>query len=200
VTIDMVALEPPYSPLGLPVTSTTTGNVDTPDDVEANRPIEPTVPYTGVVEPDTVMVAWSPTLSWLTWVLSTVPLTMYEPVETTVIWAVDEPVLDEDEDELLPADPVDELAAPANELAPDDPVEVDAVAPLDPEVELEPDTCWPTVRLTAATVPSMVDVNVASAKEVWALATWVWAESTLAWSDAIWADEAPSAWSEDSWA
>ncbi len=37
----------------------------------------------GVVEPETVIVAWSPTFSWLTWELPTVVLTMYEPVDTT---------------------------------------------------------------------------------------------------------------------
>ncbi len=78
-------------------------------------------------------------------------------------------------------------------------MEVDDELLFDPEDELEPVTCWPTVRLTAATVPSMVEVKVASAREVWALDTWVWAESTLAWSEAIWADDAPSAWSEASW-
>ena len=45
--------------------------------------MEPTVPYTGVVAPDGVMVAWSPTLIWDTPLLETVALTMYEPVETT---------------------------------------------------------------------------------------------------------------------
>ena len=42
--IDTLALVPPNSPVGLPVTSTTTGNDDTPDVVVARRPIVPTVP------------------------------------------------------------------------------------------------------------------------------------------------------------
>ena len=47
-------------------------------------------------------------------------------------------------------------------------------------------------------MPAMVDVSVASESAVWALVTWVSAEAMLAWSEAIWADEAPSAWSVDS--
>ena len=62
----------------------------------------------------------------------------------------------------------------------------------DEDEELDPLTCWPTVRLTDATVPSMVEVRVASASAVWALVTWVWVEAMLASSEAIWAAEAPS--------
>ena len=65
------------------------------------------------------------------------------------------------------------------------------VVPEEPEEPDEPVTCWPTVRLTEATVPAMVEVRVASASAVCALVTWVWAESTLAWSEAIWADDGP---------
>ena len=61
-------------------------------------------------------------------------------------------------------------------------------------------TCWPTVRLTEATVPAMVDVSVASDSEVWALVTWVCAEAMSASSEAICADEAPLVWSVASWA
>ena len=71
---------------------------------------------------------------------------------------------------------------------------------MDPDDELEPETCWPTVRSTEATVPAMVEVKVASASAVCAVVTCVWDESTLAWSEAIWADDAPAAWSEVSWA
>ena len=44
VMMDTVALEPPKRPAGLPVTSITTGNDETPEVVLASRPIEPTVP------------------------------------------------------------------------------------------------------------------------------------------------------------
>ena len=56
------------------------------------------------------------------------------------------------------------------------------------------------VRLTAATVPPIVDTSVASDSEVCALVTWVWAEAMLASSDAICADEALLVWSVASWA
>ena len=42
--IDTSALLPPRRPDGLPVTSMTTGNVETPEVVVATRPIDPTVP------------------------------------------------------------------------------------------------------------------------------------------------------------
>ena len=34
------------------------------------------MPKMAAVEPETVIVAWSPTFTWPTWVLSTVALTM----------------------------------------------------------------------------------------------------------------------------
>ncbi len=83
-------------------------------------------------------------------------------------------------------DPVPDPEAALGELVPEEP-EAD-----------EPVTCWPTVRLTEATVPAIVEVSVASANAFWALVTCVSATSTLASSEAIWAAEAPSAWSEDS--
>ena len=65
-----------------------------------------------------------------------------------------------------------------------DPPEVD-----DPDPELAdvavPVTCWPTVRSTEATVPAIVDVNVASAALACAVVTWDWAEAMLALSRAI---------------
>ena len=42
--METVALDPPYSPDGLPVTSMTTGNDATPEVVVASRPTDPTVP------------------------------------------------------------------------------------------------------------------------------------------------------------
>jgi hypothetical protein len=74
--IDTVALDPPKRPDGLPVTSMTNGKDETPEVVLANSPIDATVPNTLDVDPETVIVAWSPTLTWFTWVLSTVQLTM----------------------------------------------------------------------------------------------------------------------------
>ncbi len=66
------------------------------------------------------MTAWSPTLTWPTWVSSTVALTLYESVETTVICAED----DEEAEEVL--EPVDaavdgppDAAAPPNALDPE---------------------------------------------------------------------------------
>jgi hypothetical protein len=111
-------------------------------------------------------------------------------------------VLDEDEDE-DPAPEAPLAAAPENELPLEDdpepplePVELDPEEPVD-ELDDEPDpvTCWPTVRLTDATVPAMVDTSVASESEVWALLTWVWAEAMLASSEAIWAADALLVWS-----
>ena len=61
-----------------------------------------------------------------------------------------------------------------------------------------PLSCWPTVRLTAATVPSMGAVRVAPPSEDWALANWAWAAARLAWSDASWALEDPLASSLES--
>jgi hypothetical protein len=89
-------------------------------------------------------------------------------------------------------------SAPPNELAPDAPVELDVLDVLVDAV-LDPLTCWPTARSTEATVPAMVEVRVASANDVWALVTCVSAEATLASSEAIWAADAPSAWSVESW-
>jgi hypothetical protein len=43
-----------------------------------------------------------------------------------------------------------------------------------------PLSCWPTVRFTVATVPSMGAVNVAPDNDVWALASWAWADVTFA--------------------
>jgi hypothetical protein len=95
---------------------------------------------------------------------------MYDPVETTSIWADDELDVDDEDDEELLAEglaaevPVDD--APSEELPEADDPDDDA-----PEEALDPVTCWPTVRLTAATVPAMVDVRVASLSEVCALVT-----------------------------
>ena len=82
---------------------------------------------------------------------------MYEPVETTTTWADVEDVLADNDAPAL------EALAPAKEL-PDDEAAEEPPEPVDPD-EAEPDTCCPTVRLTAATVPLMVDARVASFSE-----------------------------------
>ena len=56
-----------------------------------------------------------------------------------------------------------------------------------------PVTCSPTVRLTGATVPEMVDVSEASLSAVWALDSDDSAEVTAAWSESIWVVVAPAA-------
>ena len=85
---------------------------------------------------------------------------------------------------------------------------VPPVPPVPPPVPVPvPVTCWPTVRLTEATVPAMVDVSAASLSAVWALESDDSAEVTAAWSESIVvvaALEASSAArrasAEDSWA
>lgn len=80
-------------------------------------------------------------------------------------------------------DPVEELPVPAV----DDPV---ALAPLpadpDPVEPLpDPDTVWPTVRSTEATVPEMVEVSEASLRFVWAVESDDSADVTEASSESI---------------
>ena len=102
----------------------------------------------------TAIVAWSPTSSCVTSVLSTEALTTYEPVETTTTWPLDDD----------PVDPVDALVA-ADE-PPKLPVAEVLALPVpdgDEPPPLEPETCWPTVRLREATVPLIVEVKVALA-------------------------------------
>ena len=56
------------------------------------------------------------------------------------------------------------------ELEPVLPVPVEPVpVPPEPLPEPVPETCWPTLRSTEATVPPMVDVRAASSSDVWAL-------------------------------
>ena len=86
-------------------------------------------------------------------------------------------------------DDVEVLAAalaPAAE-APDPP------APDPPPPLPVPVTDWPTVRLTEATVPEMVDVNDASARLVWAVVSDDSAEVTDASSESISVVEPPAA-------
>jgi len=129
-----------------------------------------------------------------------VALTTKLLVEMTTICALDE--LDDDE-----------LALDAEELADGealllglllDPVEageLDEEAEPEPEPEPEPEllevpaTCWPTLRLTEATVPVMVEVSEALSRLVWSDVSWDCAEVTDAWSEAIWLAEALADWS-----
>lgn len=216
--IETSAVSPEYRPVGEPVTSMTTGKLATPELCVAMTPTEATWPYTGVVEPSGVMVAWSPVANSPTWVSSTDASTTYEPVPVTTTWAL------EVEDEL---EELDELAAvllaPVNPPVPPKPVE--EVPPPDvldedevPEPDAVPETCWPTVRSSAATVPVMVDVNVASLSDSWAALSDAWAavtadssavtcaeevdvelwsaeslalsESSVAWASSTWAERA----------
>ena len=68
-----------------------------------------------------------------------------------------------------------------------------APEPVLPLPEPVPVTCWPTVRLTDATVPAMVDVSEASSRLVCAVESDDSAEVTEAWSESIWLVEAPEA-------
>jgi hypothetical protein len=106
------------------------------------------------------------------------------------IWAVELDVDDDDEDE----EDADGAALPLEV----DPVLEDALEPvLDDGLDdvLVPETCCPTDRLTEATVPAMVEVRVASAREAWADDSCAWDETTLAWSAATWEADDPLAWS-----
>jgi hypothetical protein len=115
---------------------------------------------------------------------------MYEPVEMTTTCADELDAEEEDaeeEEDAAASDRPDDAPLPPNELPADD----DPVPVFEAEDEDEPDevpdavTCWPTTRLSDATVPLMVDTRVASLSEVWALVTWVSAEAIWAWSEAI---------------
>ena len=65
-------------------------------------------------------------------------------------------------------------------------------------VLVPPETCWPTVRFTAAIVPLIGAVSVASDSAFCALVTWFWAAVSAAWSAAIWVADASAVWSESS--
>jgi hypothetical protein len=71
--------------------------------------------------------------------------------------------LDEDAPEPLNALPDPLVPLPLEELE-----ELAGEELADELPEPDPDTCWPTVRFSVATVPAIVDVNVASAREFWA--------------------------------
>src|SRR5258708_28472716 len=92
------------------------------------------------------MSTWSPSAIWPISVSSTVAFTTYELVPTTTIWALDDPVPVPVPVPVLPVPPL----------------------PVPPLPDPVPLTCWPTFRLTEATVPAMVDVRAPSFRAVWA--------------------------------
>ena len=81
------------------------------------------------------------------------------------------------------------------------PVELEPVpaspVPAFPLPEPVPVTCWPTVRLTEATVPAMVEVSEASFRLVCAVESEDSADVTEASSESIWLVEALAASSLD---
>src|SRR4051812_24988546 len=167
-------------------------------------PPPPRPPVPG--ELDGVTVAPWPTAMRPIWVSSTLTFTTKAPVLIIWICGVDDEL---DDEELLALDPVPALPPPPPP-APEElalPLLAEFVLP-EPVAEPlrfvppvpEPLSCWPTVRLTAATVPSIGAVRVAPFNDAWALASWAWAATRLAWSDWIWAADALLVWSLESFA
>src|SRR5215472_17444226 len=107
---DTFAEAPAYSPDGVPVTLMTTGNVATPEEVLATRPMEPTVPDTAPA-PGAAISTWSPSFIRFTTLASTLALTT-SPVRTTVMPAL-----------LPPEPPSDPPSEPPPEPPPDPPPE-----------------------------------------------------------------------------
>jgi hypothetical protein len=103
----------------------------------------------------------------------------------TTIWALDA--------EVVVADAVLDAAVAPEPLVPVGPLPLDV--PPEPAAEV-PDTCCPTVRVTAATVPSNGAVKVARDRFCCATASCAFDEANAALSALICAAEAPDAWSE----
>src|SRR5256885_11099792 len=106
----------------------------------------------------------------------------------TTTCALDES-LDPEPDELLDDDPFEPVPEPPAPPAPPPPEPPPELAP--PELPLpelpelpDPDTCWPAVRFTDATTPSIGEVSLASPRAPSASATWFWAAVTAASSAA----------------
>ena len=150
----------------------TTGKVEVPPLVVPMTPTVDTVPKMGCVASVGVIVVWSPFFSLARSEAPTVALTSHALVAMTTIWAEDA-----DDAALLPA-----AAVPAPAAAPA-PVEAPALEL--PDVELPPATVSPTLTLTAATVPAMVEVSVDWSSACWAEVTLVWADVTCALAEAI---------------
>ena len=182
--------EPPaYKPVGDPVTVIVTGNSALPlEDDDATMPTDCTTPKTGLVEPVGVISASRPDLSCARSVLPTVAFTIQLSVEMTVICALELP---EFEDELLDAAAAkaDELFEPLPEPPPEPLEPVDPLPPLPPLPPLLPDplTASPVATLTAATVPAIGEVRLASASDSCALESLLVAEATWACAAAYWA-------------
>jgi hypothetical protein len=103
----------------------------------------------------------------------------------TTIWAFNA--------EALEADALLDDAAALSPLVPAGPP--DALAdPAEPAGEV-PDTCWPTVAVTAATVPSNGAINEARDRFCCATVNCAFDEVSAALSALIWAAGAPDAWS-----
>src|SRR4051812_36602605 len=108
-------------------------------------------------------------------------------------------LVDEEEfDELDELDvPLVELLAPVLDPPLVRPEPVPVPLRLSPDVPVPP-SCWPTVRLTTATVPAIGAVSDAPDRAAWALANWAWAAVSDAWSELACALDAPLDWSEES--
>src|SRR5579864_1071630 len=108
------------------------------------------------------------------WVSSTLTFTTNVPVLIIWICGVDEEL----DEELLLA-----LDAPPPPPPPPPPLLLGALVLPEPVADPlrfvppapVPLSCWPTVRLTAATVPLIGAVSVAPFNDAWALASWAWA-------------------------
>ena len=129
-------------------------------------------------------------ITWICPVEVVEPLVPDDPLDDDPLDEAPEPDCPDDP---LDDDPLDEAPEPD---CPDDPLDEDPE--LEPELELEALSCWPTVRLTAVIVPAIGEVRVAPARAAWASANCAWATVMLAWSAVIWAAEAAAVWSVES--
>src|ERR1700729_3746334 len=139
--IETEADAPAYRPDVLPVTSTVTGKVATPELVLAVSPIEATVPLTGPDAPSAVITTWSPSLILSTTLASTFA-SITSLLLTTVITSLDplEALPPEPPDPPDPPDPDPPPSSPDPSVPPDPPE-----PPEPPESPPEPLTCSPTV-------------------------------------------------------
>jgi hypothetical protein len=92
-----------------------------------------------------------------------------------------------DDDVLVAAAPVPPAAAPP------EPPELPVLPELEDPAELEllPETDWPTLRATEATTPAMGEVMVAAASWAFAEVSWFAAAASAAVSAAVWVSVAP---------
>ncbi len=144
------------------------------------------VGLTAVTVPVTVVLGNALNVTVAGWLTATFDASASAKAAETTRWAMSEMVMNDDDDDELVDDPDDPEAAPLEPPLPD--------APDVPEPELEllvvapePLTVWPTVLLTAVTVPETGAVRVVSLRVFWSWVTVAWAWVTAAWS---WAREA----------